>query len=41
MKRKKKINWRQPMMKCLKLSGRHGRRRRSCKERKGNPTPRS
>jgi hypothetical protein len=41
MRRKKKINWRQPMMKCLTLSGRHGRGRRSCKERKGNPTLRA
>ena len=39
MKRKKKINWRQSMRKCLILSGRHGIGRRSYKIWRRNPTP--
>jgi hypothetical protein len=37
--KKKKMSWKQPMMRCHSKSGRHGRRR-NCKERKGNSTPR-
>jgi hypothetical protein len=29
MRRKKKMNWTHPMMKCLTLSGRHGRRNKN------------
>jgi hypothetical protein len=39
--KKKKMSWKQLMMRCHSKSGRHGRRRRKCKERKGNSTPRS
>jgi hypothetical protein len=37
---KKKKSWKQPMMRCHSKSGRHGRRRRNCKERKRNSAPR-
>jgi hypothetical protein len=40
-KKKKKMSWKQPMMRCHSKSGRHGRRRRNSKESKGNSTPRS
>jgi hypothetical protein len=34
-----KKSWKQPMMRCHSKNGRHGRRRRNCKERKKNPAP--
>jgi hypothetical protein len=37
-KKKKKI-WKQPMTRCHSKNGRHGRRRKNCKERKKNPAP--
>jgi hypothetical protein len=39
-RRKKKMSWKQPMMSCHSKSGRHGRRKRNCKEKKENSTPR-
>jgi hypothetical protein len=36
----KKMSWKQPMMRCYFKSGRHGKRRRNCKERKENSAPR-
>jgi hypothetical protein len=36
---KKKKSWKQPMMRYHSKNGRHGKRRRNCKERRKNPAP--
>jgi hypothetical protein len=37
---KKKMSWKQPMMRYYSKSGRYEKRRRNYKERKGNSAPR-